>query len=368
MVKDEEHVIVQTLEPCIKGGIKDFFIFDTGSSDKTIEKAQELFKKYGLSRAYIAQEPFIDFEKSRNRALDLAKEKFPNAAFFLMPDAEWYLFNGKKLLEFCNQHAYDKDGYPYSYLIRLVNNRIDFYHNRLVRATLDSRFVGAVHEVIIPAARFKVPADIYFEFGSTKRGYEKSRQRWVRDCAILLKKHQENPNDSRTVFYLAQTYECLQDFVQAYKYYLHRSTLKGWPEEDFMTLYRLARVVEELARQKKEDFSWDDAHKIYLNAFSMRSNRIEPLIKIAKHYLDEDNMQMCFIYAMRAAQIPYPINDILFVEKEDYDFTRYDILGRCAWYVGQYKIGEAAIQFALKSRPDMPHLKRNLAFYFLLLL
>src|SRR5436190_22697761 len=91
MVKNEEHVIRETLQPFIDGGIDSFFVFDTGSTDKTIETTQTFFKQNNITNGYIEQEKFIDFATSRNRALELAHQKFPHAAFMIMFDAEWYI-------------------------------------------------------------------------------------------------------------------------------------------------------------------------------------------------------------------------------------------------------------------------------------
>ena len=48
MVKNEAKVIEDTLQPYIDGGIKHFFIFDTGSTDNTVEVTQECFKKNNI--------------------------------------------------------------------------------------------------------------------------------------------------------------------------------------------------------------------------------------------------------------------------------------------------------------------------------
>ena len=79
-----------------------------------------MFDEYGITQGYILQEPFIDFATSRNRALDLAEELFPKAAFMVMLDAEWYLNDAKLLLEFCETCLKRGDLYS-SYLIRSLN-------------------------------------------------------------------------------------------------------------------------------------------------------------------------------------------------------------------------------------------------------
>lgn len=360
MVKNEEQVIVPTIASYADAGIDAFFIFDTGSTDATVEKAQAYFKEKKLSRAFIAQEPFVDFATSRNRGLRLAQEKFPHAGFFMMPDAEWYLRGGKKLLEWCKNNVTQ----PHSaYLVRITNEFVDFYTARLMKGSLEGEFKGVVHETYCPATAIRLPTDIYFELGFTKCGLEKSQKRWTRDHDLLLAEVQKNPQDTRSMFYLAQTLQCLGKLEESAAWYTKRSTLTGWPEEDFMTRYRLGIVTQELVHRKKEGFAWAQAQEAYLNAFTFRPQRIEPLVHIAQHYLEQDNMQLSYIFALRAAQVPYPQFDVLFVEKDLYEFQRYEILSRCAWYVKEYEVGEWAALMALKARPDMPHLQRNLNFY-----
>lgn len=359
MIKNEEQVIEQTLQPYVDAGIQSFFIFDTGSTDNTVEVTKEYFAKRNTQSAFIEQEPFIDFATSRNRALQLAQQKFPSASFFLMPDAEWYMHNVQGLIEFCHKEKNNKEPV---YLVRIGDDNFEFYTPRLIRAASNVQFIGAIHEVLNCSAGSKVPSTVFFALQPSSAGKEKSAQRWLRDVDILLKKYQENPLDSRNLFYLAQTYSCLGKWEQAYKYYWERTRLIGWPEEDYVALYKLAMVAEHLA-DKHNPASWAEPLHYYLQAYSKRPQRAEPLVKIAQHYLDLDNMHLAFCFARQACMIDYPQDDILFVEKELYDYTRYDILGRCAWYVGQFDIGEEAARNALKVRPYMSHLHKNLAFY-----
>ena len=100
MVKNEAEALEKTLLPFVQAGIKNYFLYDTGSTDTTLADATEFFKKHALTKIYIRQEPFIDFATSRNHSLERAEQKFPHACFMLLPDAEWCLVNGKQLLEF----------------------------------------------------------------------------------------------------------------------------------------------------------------------------------------------------------------------------------------------------------------------------
>ena len=96
------------MEGYVKGGVDAFLIYDTGSTDKTIERITHYFHNNGITRFIIEQEPFVDFASSRNRALSLAERHFPNAGFFIMPDAEWYIQGVPQLLDFCRQALMDE--------------------------------------------------------------------------------------------------------------------------------------------------------------------------------------------------------------------------------------------------------------------
>lgn len=359
MVKDEEAAMEATLRPLVEGGIDTFFIFDTGSTDKTIEVTEEFFKKNGIERACIIQEPFVNFEISRNRALDLAEYVFPNSIFMLMPDAEWNLHNVEGLLKFCEQEKYAHVG---SYSIRLTNGYEDFYRACLIKTGSQTRYVGVVHEVLMPATNNTIPYDVYFQLCMTNYGREKSSKRWLRDLDLLLKEHEKNPNDTRTMFYIAQTYACLGDCENAYLWYERRSHFHGWDEEDFITKYRLAQAAEQLA-DTHEGYSWALAQQHYLDAHQMRCERIEPLIKLADHYWAVENYPVCYLFAKRASEIAYPTQDMLFVEKEMYKYYRYEILSKSAWHANEYEIGEWGTRMALCAHPDHIHLHRNLGFY-----
>lgn len=362
MVKNEESVICQTLDPYVKEGMQSFLIFDTGSTDNTVDVVEAYFREHEITNWCIFQEPFVDFEISRNRALDLAEEQFPDATFILMPDAEWYLRNVEDLINFCYEQA---DKSTECYLIRIANGNIDFRTSRLIRNKVGARFVGDIHEVIYAGSYEKAPADIFFELGASRVGIEKSRQRWHRDKEKLLARYEKNPEDPRTTFYLAQTYECLQEFEKAYEYYVIRSKQAGWVEETYEALYRLGRVTDHLSKANPM-YTWQMAQEYYFAAHGLMPHRAEPLVKLAEHYWPDgegpSNAPLCYLYAKRAYELPYPEHDVLFIAPDAYVFKRYELLSKAAWHVGDYILGEIATRKALE-QSEMPYLFRNLACY-----
>ncbi|OGV26237.1 MAG: hypothetical protein A3F18_05975 [Legionellales bacterium RIFCSPHIGHO2_12_FULL_37_14] len=357
MIKNEAASIAANLTAFAQNGFNKFFILDTGSNDATVTIVKDWFKSNEIN-GQLVEEPFIDFASSRNRALILAKDFFQEATFLLMPDAEWYLRNANLLIEFCLQEQFKSDPL---YYINIKSQSLLFTTARLFRTQNLALFKGEVHEAPDCVVKKSAPAETYFEVIASSNGIEKSKQRWLRDKDILLKALKKNPQDPRTLFYLAQTYECLGDLDNAYKYYLHRQQNNGWDEENFITLYRLGRIA--LAKsQSTTTCSWNTAMDYFLAAFSMRPHRIEPIVQIADYYWPS-NIEACYLFINYTYHLPFPSQDKLFIEKEMYDYTRYEIMSRCAWYMGQYNLGIEATERALAVHPQMEHLQNNLKLY-----
>ncbi|HXW85801.1 MAG TPA: glycosyltransferase, partial [Candidatus Bathyarchaeia archaeon] len=256
MIKNEAQRIVETLQPFVDGGITSYVVFDTGSTDGTQEIVRNFFSDKKGVTWHLREEPFVDFATSRNHALDIAEELFPHALFIIMPDAEWYIHNAAGLLQLCKEWV-DMPGD--CHLIRLVSNNLDCQHGRLIRAHTETRFKGSVHEVITKQAIEYVPADIYFLYNPTKKGDAKSRDRWQRDLGPLLRDYDNDPQDSRTVFYLAQTYHFLGEVKNARHYYKKRIKLEGYSEETFIAMYRIGITYEQEAANTHDERLWEKA-------------------------------------------------------------------------------------------------------------
>jgi len=368
MVKNEADVIKATLQPFVAGGVDAFLVYDTGSTDSTPTVVQQFFDENGLTHAYIIQEPFVNFAASRNRALDLAETIFPHADFMIMPDAEWYIKNATEVVKFCelNKNYIPPNALGGCYLMRILTDEIDFYQPRLIRCHSNVRFVGVVHEVLNQQPSANLSEDIYFLYKPTDKGHKKSMNRWKRDLGLLLQSYRDEPDNPRTVFYLAQTYQFLDDWENAVIYYYKRMQMEGWHEEKYMAAYRLAVAIEHLMVDKNNDtYTWEQALHYYLKAYEMRSHRAEPLVRIAQYYVKNNQKEIAFLFAQRAAQLPYPDPqyDILVVEKYVYDYLRHDLLGQCALNVQEYELGKNAILRALKAVPQQAHLHHNLELY-----
>jgi hypothetical protein len=372
MVKNEAEVIIPTLQPFVDAGLTSFLVYDTGSTDGTQTVIREYFKEHGLHHAYIVEEPFVDFATSRNRALGLAEKIFVHSTFVVMLDAEWYTHNVTELIDYCKIHknyiAPNCTGSCYLMRLLTVQDNINNYTPRLIRQGYNVRYRGVVHESIADAASGMVPDSVYFEYKPQKYGREKSKARCARDYALLKKSLEDDPTNMRTPFYLAQTCQFMDDWEQAIFYYQKRLDMGELSEEKYLAAYRIGCAIEHIIAEAyktgiDQKYTEEDAVSYYLKAFNMLPYRAEPLFRIACYYIRHNQHAIAYLFAIRAAQLPYPLKNCLFVENGIYDYLRYDILGQCALYVGEYAIGKAAVLQALQRDPENKHLYHNLSLY-----
>ena len=104
MIKNEESSLIKTLKSFVDAGIFNIFIYDTGSTDKSVEIVKKYFDENGLN-GIVVEEPFENFSISRNRCINQVKKRFidTKVIFNLMIDSEWYGNNVDDLLNFCNE-------------------------------------------------------------------------------------------------------------------------------------------------------------------------------------------------------------------------------------------------------------------------
>ncbi|MCV6963624.1 glycosyltransferase family 2 protein, partial [Mycobacterium intermedium] len=142
------------------------------------------------------------------------------------------------------------------------------------------------------------------------------------------------------------------DFANARKWYARRAEMGGSAEEVYYSLFRLAQAMANLGEP------WPDIQDAYLRAWAFRPTRAEALHQIAAHYRGEGQYQLGYLFARRAAAIPLPEEDSLFVFADVYAWRAVDEQAVCAGWLGKH-----AEAFALCRRllacPEVPDDRRQ---------
>jgi len=351
IVKNEAHTMASTLLS-IKPYIDQWFIIDTGSTDGTQEIIQKTMNGvYGV----LYEEPFENFAVTRNKSLEFARCDYNPSHFTMYADADDILLNGSALREYLETQ---RNNTTSAYYLK-IDTGIVFTSTRVFPTDACWRFVGAVHEVLIHPEYIpcgSIP-DVKIMHYSPPISAEASCKRWERDLVLLKKDLDENPKNARAAFYYANTLTWLGRYDLAKVAHEYRISLGGWNEEQYDSSMSLARIAVAL----QYDFS--NIINLYLNAYNISPHRAEPLFEIANYYHNNNNSALCFLFAYRAFQLSYPIQDKLFIDENVYKYKAAELVGIHAWYLGEFEIGEAAARKASLANPNDERLAKNLKFY-----
>jgi len=175
------------------------------------------------------------------------------------------------------------------------------------------------------------------------------RHKWAPDRDLWLAKVERNPEDARSVFFLAETSFQLGDFVNARKWYARRVEMGGCDEEVYHALYQIADSMSNLGEP------WPDVEDAYLKAWMFRPTRAEPLHAIAFRYRVEQRYKFAYLFAQRAAQIPLPEEDLFVLGyfAEVYAWRATDEQAVCASWIGKHAEAFTLCR-RLLARPDIP--------------
>ena len=214
IVKNESKVIERCLNS-IKDFIDYWVICDTGSTDDT--KSIINSELSGIS-GELHEVEWVSFGHNRTELLKLCKGK---ADYLLLIDADEILLVHDK--HFKNQLVLD------SYLIRFEGD-LEWRQKKLISNSIDWRYVGVTHEYITSD---QDNAHDAVDFITLNHFCDGSRRpdKFKDDIRLLESALQEDPENERYWFYLAQSYFDLGEIDKALNAYQKRIDLGGWDQE-----------------------------------------------------------------------------------------------------------------------------------------
>ena len=338
IVRDAAEFITETLQSVLPY-IDEWVIVDTGSVDNTKQVIQNFFDEARLE-GQLVERPWIGFAHNRTEAIALCTGR---ADYAFMIDAD-DLVEGRLDLSHLDAAGY---------CVRFGPHNV-YWRPALFSLNKNWEFRGAVHEYAVCLEgdpTINLNGDYNFVFRSLgNRG--KDPLKFQRDIDVLLAEYEKDPNDPRTVFYLAQSYRDHGDTEKAIEWYRHRSDMRGWDEETFVATLELGKLLA----QTKIDPS--TVTETFERAWQLRPSRAEALVELArfhrinKHWLDG------YLVAYRASSIPFPEEDRLFVDASAYRWRALDELAICASQLGNHQEAMSACHRLLTS-PHLPFDQRE---------
>jgi glycosyltransferase involved in cell wall biosynthesis len=229
IVKDESMVISRCLNSAIPH-IDSWIIMDTGSVDDTVEIIEDVLA--GIPGRVIREE-WVSFGHNRNLLLEhLSDEEYD---FALLLDADMTII-GNSVSE-----LYDVGLDVMS--LESFDGGVSYWVPRIIRKGVECSYLGETHEYLKHSGsggRYDgLKIHHHADGGNRKDKFERDRE-------ILLRSVIKDPSDSRSWFYLANTYRDLGEKFLAIDAYTTRIELGGWPEEVYYSMWQRAKLEESI--------------------------------------------------------------------------------------------------------------------------
>jgi hypothetical protein len=339
IVRNEAHIVEEVLDS-VAPYISSWVIVDTGSDDGTQNLIRNHMARLGIP-GELYERPWNNFGHNRTEALTLAQghgdyvwvmdadDLVIGTPDFTRLDADIYVMRLKEA---------SAPGAPHTY----------YWRAQLFRDGLHVRYVGVTHEHATwddSCVEVRLAGEYLIEarcLGSRNL----SGQKFARDRDLLLAEVERNPGDARSVFFLAQSYRCLGDFVNARKWYARRTEMGGRDEEVYYAMYNVAVLMSLLGEP------WPDVQDACLRAWEFRPTRAEPLYEIAYQHRKDRRYQLGYLFAQLAAEIPFPDEDVIFVS-DVHTWRATDEQAVCASWIDKH--AEAfTLNRRLLARSDIP--------------
>lgn len=299
VVRNESRVIERALRSA-RPWIDAWIVVDTGSTDDTPAIVERVLDPIP---GRLFHSPWASFGQNRSELLDLARGQ---ADWFLILDADMEFRGDSDLWA----TLVDTAGVD-AYMVPVIEGEFYYHHPLLISADVNWRYQGVTHEYLttdyayerrlLPGVHVLHHADGGF------RADKLERDRRLLESALA-----DEPDDPRTVFYLAQTFRDLGLREQAIVLYQRRSDMGGWDEEVFYARYQIGLLLSTV--------DWPRGRSALLDAWRSRPERLEPLYHLAVEARRHEEWADAYVLVADHVDRSPPAGDVLFVDGWIYRF------------------------------------------------
>ena len=371
IVKDEAHIIKETLENVIKYGVDYYVISDTGSTDNTKEIIKEFFDVKGIA-GEIYDDKWEDFGHNRSLAFQHAKGK---SQYIWVIDADDLVVGNLYFPSDMNH-----DAYTLTYGKDFTYHRMQLFRND---RGINWKYEGVLHEypVCDKPTYSKGHIEGNYHIDSRRLGARSQNpNKYLNDALTFEKDLLKNPDNERSMFYCAQSYfdhgqmsKDPQYYERAISWYKKRIAIGRWWEEVYYSYLRMGEAMDRL------NMPWSEIEEVYIKGAKYsedielqqggKKRRAETYNQIANHYnkvdrkdLSEKEVQRiikrAYSFAKKASAIPFPEDCVLFVHKDVYDYrskSEYAVASfNAKKFMESYRICRV-----LQDNPNIPENIRN---------
>ena len=349
MIRNEERILKRCLE-AVENIVDCFCICDTGSTDKSVEIAKDFLKTH---KGCLTEEPWKNF--GHNRTVS-----FQNAQKYIKKKLQWDLTQVYGLLldadkVFVSNKLKEQKLTATGYKIIQINGSLEYYNCRFVRMDQPWRCVGVTHEYWDGLTE-NLPKSVCYINDVNDGGCKNDK--FERDEKLLRQGLIDEPNNDRYLFYLAQTLKCIRKYPESIEFYKKRINAGGWYEEVWYSYFMIGECYQNLNDIINFEKWMQLAHKVH-------PARTESLAKLTEYFRINGMHHKAFHYAKIGDSVPFPVNDVLFIESEVYNGKFLYEKTILDYYVNQdKKIGlRDSFNYLLKNGNHINNVLSNLKFY-----
>lgn len=318
IVKNESKIIRRLLESVVTV-VDSYCICDTGSTDDTISIIEDFFSEHRIP-GKIPREPFRDF--AHNRSYSLKQCETMPVDYILLLDADMIFQLGTGVTPADFKRGLTHDAY------HMFQGTDTFYYKnaRIVKNRIGASYWGVTHEYLkTPDGTSYGLIEKTFAFINDIGDGGSKSDKFERDIRLLLKGLEENPNNDRYTFYLANSYRDHGDNDLAIEYYKKRIEIGGWQEEVWHSYYSIGKCYRAKGDMINAIHWWMEAYQFF-------PKRIENLYEIISHYRQIGKNELAYMYYIMALKqtLLNPNPDYLFLQRDVYDYKldyEFSIIG-----------------------------------------
>ena len=337
MIVRNEAALIERCCRSFVGSIDHYLIADTGSTDDTVQRIRSVFDSAGIVGEVVTT-TFVDFEQARNEALLAAQQSPMEFDYIALCDADMELVVDDPEWK----ASLTEDAYT---VMQRTPNGLSYPNVRLVHRDVPARYQGATHEFLDLAGTPRHPCT-GIRFIDHANGANRATK-YQRDIQLLTAALELEPENPRSVFYLANSHFDRGDTMAALHWYRRRLTMAGYEDEKFISMYRIGLGFERLG---------DEAlllHQMMLT-FETYPRRAEPMHAIALRAQRQNHHRLAYEFARMAADLAMP-TDGLFVEAEVYEWRLDDIMAVSLFWMGRTQEALALNEELLDTAPASEH-------------
>lgn len=338
IVKNESHIVHEVLNASLPF-IDTFCILDTGSTDNTVKIIRDFYESKGID-GIVHEGDWKGFGKSRTEALNLCTGKMD---YILMIDADDLIEGPPNVKDFLLRALYTTT--PNACNIHLRRGTLEYERTQLFKAGDGWRYEGVLHEYPTNDKQgnihIRLPKEIWMTGRTIGARSMLEGNKYQRDAETILKALEDEPENQRYMFYLAQSYRDAGMQAESITWYTKRFEAGGWFEERYVCALNLTRLLN------SKEWAWK-AHEIC----PQRSESLVSYISVcrAQGKWSRELLSMC----MYASTIPKPEGTFLFLEADTYDWKVWDELSIVAAYCNAFEIAKTAYTRLLKEKKYPP--------------